>query len=158
MKLGIYGFILTVVVVFVFSGSSCDRACDVECFTPPGPLSLQISDKTTGDDLIYNGVYNADTITIFYFDKNVKTYIDFSVNTDSVQQYAIINSSEIPWKSVEGFKDFYLYLNAEETDTIYFDVISRSEDCCTYHPFIYFGINGNEIVYDATDYWYDYKK
>ena len=151
IKFLIFGLLISSII-------SCDKFCNQECFTPPGELRLKITNEAGSTDLIYTGVYDADSIAIFYFDKDVKRFIDVDVFTDSVNQRSIIASNEISWKSVEGFKDFYLYLDYEDTDTIYLDVVTVNEDCCTYHPFIYFGINGTETEFDATDHLYDFKK
>jgi len=137
---------------------SCTKICNVDCFTPPGDLRLKITNEADSTDLIFTGVYNADSIAIFYLDNNVKRNIELSIYTDSVNQRSMISSAEIAWKSVEGFKDYFLYLNWEEVDTLYLDVVSATENCCTYHPFIYFGINGTETEFDTTDYMYDFKK
>jgi len=151
--------LITVIVgLFMLSISSCDNKCNIDCFTPPGELVLKITAIDDGSDLIYTGVYNADTIAIYYFDANVKRHIEMNVFTDSANQSSAIVSNEISWKSVEGYKDFYLYLNYQETDTLFYDVVSKTEDCCTYHPIMSFCINGNDVEYDNTDYTYDLKK
>jgi hypothetical protein len=147
--------------LLVLSMSACDNKCNVDCFTPPGELALKITDANDGTDLIYTGVYNADSITIYYFGDNSSSlprYIIFEVQTDSARQSSFIISSDISWKSVEGFKDFYLYLNHLETDTLFYDVVSNFENCCTYHPLMSFSINGNDVEYDNSDYTYDFKK
>ena len=156
MKVNTFKFLIF--WILTLSIISCTKICNVDCFTPPGDLRLKITDKADSTDLIYTGVYDADSISIFYFDKNVKKPIEFSIHTDSVNQRSMISSGEIAWKSVEGFKDYFLYLNWEEVDTLYFDVVSATENCCTYHPFIYFGINSIETEFDTSDYMYDFKK
>jgi len=154
-------FIILMSGLLVLSISACDNKCNVDCFTPPGELALKITDIDDGADLIYTGVYNADSLAIYYFGNNssgIKRYIILEVQTDSARQSSFIISNDISWKSVEGFKDFYLYLNYQETDTLFYDVVSKTEDCCTYHPIMSFSINGNDVEYDNTDYTYDLKK
>lgn len=151
-------FKLLIFGMLILSIISCDKICNVDCFTPPGALNLKITDKADSTDLIFTGVYDADSISIFYIDKDVKKSIDLSVFTDSVNQRSMIVSSEIAWKSAEGFKDYFLYLNSQETDTLYLDVVSVTENCCTYHPYLGFEINGIVIEMDTSDYMYDLKK
>ena len=156
MKINTFRFLI--LGLLTLSIASCDKFCNKECFTPPGELRLKITDQTDSTDLIYTGVYNADTIAFFYFDKDVKKIIEMDVVTDSSNQRSMIISNEISWKSVEGFKDFYLYLNYQDTDTLYLDVVTVNEDCCTFHNFNYFGINGTETEWDSTDHIYNLKK
>jgi len=137
---------------------SCDKNCNVECFTPPAPLEFMITDKITASDLVYTGVYRADTIEIFYFENSLKKYVDVTVFSDTVEQISIIRSNEIGFISAGGIRDFYLYLDWQDTDTLHLDVVTVNEDCCTYHNYNYFGINGDEIEYDNDDDIYNYRK
>ena len=144
--------------LLTLSIASCDKFCNEECFTPPGELRLKVTNKADSTDLIYTGVYNADSIAIFYFDNDVKKFIEMGVITDSANHKSMIASNEISWKSVEGFKDFYLYLDYQDTDTLYLDVVTVNEDCCTFHRFNYFKTNGIEAEWDTVDRIYDLKK
>jgi hypothetical protein len=144
--------------MLILSMISCDKFCNEECFTPPGELRLKVTDKADSTDLIYTGLYNVDSIAIFYFDNDVKKFIEMDVITDSANHKSMIASNEISWKSVEGFKDFYLYLDYQDTDTLYLDVVTVNEDCCTFHNFNYFGINGTETEWDTMDSMFDFKK
>jgi len=150
-------FLICLFGYITFSITSCDK-CNMDCFTPPGPLVFEITSIVSGNDLIFTDVYNPDSIAIFYVDENMKRYVDTEIYADSINQASRIYSHDISWKSVEGFKDFYLYLNHQETDTIFFDVITRIENCCTSHPVMSFTINGNKVEYDDNSYVYNYKK
>ncbi len=134
-------------------------ACECPaCSSPPDSLRLKITDRETSKDLIYTGIYQADSISIYYFDDSEsKKYIDFEIYTDTLQEKTMIESHEIGWKSAEGIKTYYLYLNSVETDTITLNVEERNDDCCTFFEFVNFEINGNKPVED-TDYFYNYLK
>ena len=85
---------------------------------------------------------------------NIKHEIDLDVYSDTSFQKSRIVSQEISWKSLEGFKNCYLYLDSNDTDTIFIDVISVFENCCTSHYISDFTINGHQLPYDAVDYNY----
>ena len=134
---------------------SCEIIHDCpECFTPPGAIVLRILDESDSVDLISNGTYNGDSIRLYYLENNIKHEIDLDVYSDTSFQKSRIVSQEISWKSLEGFKNCYLYLDSNDTDTIFIDVISVFENCCTSHYISDFTINGYQLPYDAVDYNY----
>jgi len=147
-------WILFVVLVF-----SCKKNNDCpECFSPPSELKLKITNKTNSIDLINSGFYDNDSIAICYYDNDKKKYIEFSIIDDTINNKSIIISNDITWKSTEGFKNYFLYLNVYDTDTVLLDVQTITKNCCTYHPVIEFKINGNKVEIDPNDYVYNLKK
>ncbi len=102
LHLALFGFAIISMMI------SCDK-CG-ECFTPPSGVGLMITDKDDGTDLIFNGTYYADSILIYYYDQNNKKNVEISTILDTLNQRGIVYSRDIAWKSVEGFKNFYLYL------------------------------------------------
>jgi hypothetical protein len=86
--------------------------------------------------------------------------VPFQVITDSVNKKSVISSSDIGWKSAEGFKNYYIRLNYLDTDTLYLDVakISVSGKKCTSYQYNSFRYNGQEIELDAKEYNYLIKK
>jgi hypothetical protein len=88
----------------------------------------------------------------------VKTDIEFIVFEDTLKERTVIISQEISWKSNEGFKQFYLRLNTQETDTMFLNVVTKTEDCCTFHVVEAFRINGQELYTDHAIFAYVYLK
>lgn len=154
--------ILESIVIFflILSVSlSCNKSnhCG-ECFTPPTEFRLEIHDKTDFSDLIYNGFYNKDSIRIYYYENLVKKNIKIDFFNDSVKKSCTIVSNEIGWKSIEGFKDYFLYLSAGETDSLFINAEMKTENCCTFHPYVDADINGTPLLTDSTSYSYYFVK
>lgn len=150
-------FKFLVVLAITISLLSCEENCG-ECFTPPDGISLMITDKNDGSDLIFNGTYKPDSIEIFYYDQQNIKHVNFDIYTDSIGHHSKIVSFDIAFKSVEGFKRFYLYLDYSDTDTIYYDEVTRSENCCTWHETLSFTINDQNVEYNSEKYSYIHKK
>jgi hypothetical protein len=125
-----------------------------ECFSPPNGIALRILSKNDSIDLISNGTYYTDSISIYYLVNNIKHEIDFDIFSDTLLQKSRIVSHEISWKSLEGHKNCFLYLDQDDKDTIFIDVISVFENCCTSHTILDFTINGHQLFYDVIDYNY----
>lgn len=137
----------------------CFCSCEIlrdcpECFSPPNGIALRILSKNDSIDLIYNGTYKADSIRLYYINNNIEHEIDFKIYTDSISQVSRLCSYEISWKSLEGYKDCFLFLTNDDLDTIYINVVRVTENCCTENPLLDFMINGIQLSYDATNYDY----
>lgn len=129
-----------------------------KCSNSPGALRLRLISKSDSTDLISNGFYNKDSITIWYVNQNQKTSVSFQVKTDSNTEKSVIESNDIGWKSTEGYKTFYIHLNSSDTDTLYLDVTKISGEKCTSYQYTTFKYNGQEIVLDTKEYNYIIKK
>ncbi len=148
-----------ILIGIIILQTSCDKnsGCG-ECFTPPESIAFRLIDKTDSTDLFYSGIYNPDSTFIYYFKNNEKEPIEFDIYIDSTDQIGIIASFDISWKSAGGQKDFYLELNHLETDTIFLNIESIYENCCTSHPVLEFSINGTELELNSNDWMYYYLK
>lgn len=142
--------ILTTILLF-FTALACDiesNCIDVICFTPPEALRLRVIGKQDSTDLIFNGFFDIRFISLYYFNNTGKVTVDTEIQTDTINEISIIYSDEISWKSVEGIKDYFLFLNSIDNDTLYLNVESISENCCRYHPYVDFTINGEEVEFE----------
>jgi hypothetical protein len=143
------------VVIICLFYCSCEILHDCpECFTPPNGIALRILSKNDSIDLISNGTYCTDSIRIYYLNNNAEHEIDLEIYSDTILQVSRLVSHEISWKSLEGNKDCFLYLNHNDSDTIFINVERITENCCTENPLVDFMINGIQPPYDATDYNY----
>jgi hypothetical protein len=123
--------------------SSCDILNDCpECFTPPVGFALRVLDRNDTTDLILSGFYDKDSIAVYYPDGAIRREVELMVYADTLNQRGGLYSNVMPWRSLEGIREFYLYLNALDTDTIYLEVVSVSDNCCTYHVYKNLTING----------------
>ena len=145
---------LFILVALLVSTSGCDftKKC-YDCFTPPSPIRLKIV-NSEGDNLISSGIFNKDSIKLFYFDNLQMKSVPFNVIT----YQDIIVSSDMAWLSVDKQRDFYLYLNHLDTDTLSLEIVKHSDDCCTWHPIKSFLINGKQAEMSNTDYTFLIRK
>lgn len=150
-------------IILIFSGLLFNYGClkdDCgECYIPPVPFRMQIVDKESGENLITDGVFNKDSIFIYGYDKENEmksAQIYFYTFQD---QLNVLGSNDLPVISSENItKTFYIYLNQNDTDTLYLDVIQSTENCCTYFPYIEVKGNGVDMEFDNIGYTFLLKK
>lgn len=147
-----------VISLLIISTFSCDdsQECPL-CFTPPEELSIRITDQNNGEDLIFNGTYKAEEIAISYMVNSNIIDVEVVVIIDQETKKALIISNEIAWKSLEGIKNFSLYLSPTESYPIFLDVVVMKGDCCTFHEYKDFEINESIIERDPIDRIYNFK-
>ena len=145
--------IFTLFLLFLTFACNCP-----ECTTPPESIALRIVDNPDSTDLIFTGMYSADTIAIYYIENDTRKEIKLEVATDSINNKSVIYSHEIGWVSAAGEKEFFLYLNHHETDTVYLDYEEQSDRCCSSYLIKEFSINDVELKRDNADFLYYYFK
>jgi len=137
--------------------SSCDLVYKCgECFTPPESIRLKVV-NSVGENLITIGQVNKDSLKLFYFENQQKKNVQFFV-IPNLEYFNIITSDDMAWLSVDAKKDFYLYLNYLDTDTLSLELTVYSDGCCTSHPIKSFFINGKPAEQSAIDYAFLIKK
>ncbi len=129
-----------------------------DCTTPPESIALRIIDNTDSTDLIFRGRYSSDTMIVYYFENNIRKEVKLEIVSDTIKKQSVIYSNEIGWISAAGTKEYFLYLNHHETDTIYLDYEEKSDRCCTTFLCKEFSINGTELQRDNIDFLYYYFK
>lgn len=129
-----------------------------KCSSGPESLQLRIISKTDSTDLLTSGYYKNDSISMYYLDKSVRKNVVIQIGKDPVTNKTIINSNDITSKSLEGFKDFYVYLNYKDIDTLFLDIASKEDGHCTSNPVNSFKYNGQVIQLDNKEYLYIIKK
>jgi len=125
-----------------------------KCSSGPETLRLKILSKIDSTDLMTSGYYKMDTISIYYLDKNVRKDVTIQIEKDEITNKTLLNSNDITSKSLEGFKDFYVYLNYKDQDTIFLDVVSKEDGHCTSNPINSFKYNNQVIQLDNKEYLY----
>lgn len=125
-----------------FKGEPCP-----DCMAPPS-LTFSILDAENRNDLIYNGTFSPDTITLYYTLREEKHYIEMEVEEDSVFHRARITSLEILDRSVSGIHNFYLYLEKSDTDTLYLET-GTTRSCCPAFIVDSFLINQQNLYPDS---------
>lgn len=117
-------------------------SCDKECFSPPEPFRL-IALYEDGTNIINES--NQDSVKLFI----VSTDGNLAINCNVLQYYSAeqdvnipyIESSELPWKSIEGQKSFLITISGD-TLNIFVDVTSKTIKKCTTHPYNLVSCNG----------------
>jgi len=137
----------------------CDENVNCpDCSMQSEIFRLKITDYEDSTDLIYNGYFDSDSISIFYNDNGYKNYIQIEIHFDSVLKKSKILSHEISRTSSEGYKEYFLYLNFLDIDTIFFDVEKTPNDCCPFYSLNNFKINNEKIEIDSSDNVFNFKK
>ena len=154
----INGLILFVFLVTLISCNYDEEANCPDCSMQPEIFRLKITDSKDSTDLIYKGYFDSDSVSIFYNNNGNKNYIEIEIQFDSVFKKSKILSQEISQKSSEGYKEYFLYLNFLNIDTIFFDAEKSPNDCCPFYSLIDFKINNIKIEIDTSDNIFNYKK
>ena len=101
--------LLLLMVSIAVLDSSCDKCRNIDCFTPPNEFRFQLLDKDSGEDLVANGTFSADEISVFSIADNEKHDLEFS--TDGIDY--IFSDFEIGLKTVTDNTNYDLRLNAK---------------------------------------------
>lgn len=129
---------------------TCDMQCG-ECFTPPEEIRLKLIDSQ-GNNLVENGTYTPDSISLYYLENQVKKPVRYDLSTYYPYFKNIIFSSELAWMSIGERMNYYLRLNYLDTDTLTLELKEKHSDCCTYFDVVYFTINGKQAEFSNTEY------
>lgn len=127
--------LITFIFVFCFS-------CDKECFSPPEAFRF-IALHEDGANIINEN--NQDSVKLFMAKANGNIAMNCNVlqyyNAEQDVNVFYIESSELPWKSIEGQKSFLITVSGD-TLNIFVDVVSKTIKNCTSHPYNLVSCNG----------------
>jgi hypothetical protein len=107
---------------------SCDKCKDTDCFSPPQTLMLQVLEKETGADLIANGTFSADEITIRLQD----SALDHDITIEEIDGMSLITDLEIGWETGTGQVNYVLILSEDTQISFIYETQEVSRDCCTF--------------------------
>ncbi|WP_281228305.1 hypothetical protein [Flavobacterium aquiphilum] len=139
-------FSLLLVLFFIIfqscrnEGDDCDN---ILCFTPPHSFQFEIIDKTTGENLLTNGTYKPENISI----KNVlnnNEQVSFNVITENNRNVIVINS--IGWKTEKV--NLQVKANDNLIFSLYVDAERKNEECCSYTQYNEIKITDSEFEVD----------
>lgn len=137
---------ITKVLIFfgiIFNLSCENKDCeDNLCFTPPSPFNFELIDKSTGENLFTNGIYNSDDIEIINISDNSK--IEYFFNNEN--EINIIQIGSLGWKS--EVVDCSLRINNSEILRLYVNAKRISENCCSFTRYDEIRIENAEYEYD----------
>ena len=108
-----------------------------ECFTPPIPITFEILDHDTRENLFSNGTYNPDELTIENINDN--SIIPFKYFSESNQ----IVVSSIGWKTETV--NYIFKIDTDSLFTLHVDAERISEECCSFTRY-------NEILIENSSY------
>lgn len=121
-------------------------SCNKECFSPPEPFRL-IALHEDGTNVINQS--NQDSVKLFMVMANDNILINFNMfqyyNVEQDVNIFYIESSELPWRSIEGQKNFLITVG-NDTLNIFADVVSKTVKKCTTHPYNLVSCNGTLIT------------
>lgn len=138
-------FSLLLVLFFIIFQSCKNEGddCDIICFTPPSSFDFEIIDKTTGENLLTNGTYKTENISI----KNVlntNEQVNFTVVKENNFNFIRINS--IGWKTERV--NLQIKANDNLIFSLYVDAERRDEECCSYTKYNEIKITDSEFEVD----------
>lgn len=151
--------LLTYTLLMMIWLQSCNFVDECkDCFNPPNPIFIKVvNDNDTLMNLITNGVFVKDSIKMWYMDNTTKKYVNVQIITFNFSENII--QSNATYLTIDGEpKEFYLYLNRDNIDTIKIQVDENYDGCCTSYQLESITFNGTIPVFDPQDYTFLLKK
>ena len=137
-------FVLIIISTISIGFISCHRCSDIACMSPPLFMMMRFVDKQDSIDLFYNKKYSPDSVRVYYEENSKKINVEIDFGKDTLNKQTTLYSIDWIQKAQSGIKNYYLYLNKMELDTLYLEVFT-SEGCCPSPQINEFKINGSEI-------------
>jgi len=139
---------------FIFLASSCLNSdeCVEETYSSPKAFNLKLVDED-GINLISENGYNIDSIDLYYKSNlgSTRVPIDFLEISDGF----LLTSSELPYTVLETSNNtYFLYLNAQDSDTLTINVLRENDGCSTWHRYVDCMFNGAIMDLDPEYYAY----
>ena len=122
--------VMFLIPIFAFQGCNMLDECD-DCYSPPLPIWIKVVNANdTLQNLITEGVYIGDSIKMWYEENSVKKYVDIRIVNFNFSENIIQSNATLYTNSGEP-KDFYLYFNSSDTDTVTIRVDEHYDGFCT---------------------------
>ncbi len=103
--------LLTIFASLLLLNFQCGKCDDIECFTPPSEFRFQLLDKDSGEDLVANGTFHADEISVFSIAGNKKHELQFSTGSTAY----FFTDQEIGWETGPEKASYELRLGPSTT-------------------------------------------
>lgn len=139
---------------FLFLTSSCLNSdeCVEETYSSPKAFTLKLVDEN-GINLISENGYNIDSIDIYYTSNLGSTLVPISFL--EISDGFLLSSIELPYTILETSNNtYFLYLNAQDTDTLNIDIVPETDGCSTWHRYVDCMFNGDIMDIDTEYYAY----
>ncbi len=144
--------LLFLLAVTVIIGQSCLKNDDCnDCFSGPAlfgftlmPTEL-LANKDTAS--LIPSVYKLDTIRLYYFDGDIKKNVALGYGRINEKGDYLVSTDISVVSASKNINTFYLYLNQEDTDTIYFACKLVNDGCCTSYSYDSLSYNGKKMLY-----------
>lgn len=133
---------------------SCMKDDCGECYNPPATFGftlLPLEDNSSQSHSeekpsLIPSVYKLDSISLYYYDGNEKKSVNLQYGTSNYLGVYLV-STDISVVSVnKNIKNFYLYLNHQDTDTIYFSSKIVVDGCCSGYAYDSISYNGKNML------------
>jgi hypothetical protein len=158
-------FYLIVVIAIITACSSCDNSPFSDCkddYYFVYNFDLRLYDYYSKENLLEIGVnkYHKDTVKIY--EQNWKSIFDGPVYNNGSVIFSLVNESDFGVANLSFHKEFFLYLNQYDTDTLVFDFTMDYNAECKEQEMIGMRIEYNDSVYfdkpNAFIYYMDFYK
>lgn len=135
-----------VIIVFALLVSSLYFSCDKECFSPPESFRLILLNPD-GYSLIT--AINESSVKLFVAGSSNNAPIPTNVlqyyNAEQDDNTYYVESSDLPWKSIEGTKNYLLTIGNDSIG-LSVDVVTKKLNKCTTHSYNIVSCNGQLVT------------
>ena len=135
--------LLTIFASLLLLNFQCGKCDDIECFTPPSEFRFQLLGKDSGEDLVANGTFSANEISVFSIAGNKKH--ELLISADSIAYF--FTDQEIGWETGSQNSSYELRLNPSTTLPFTYESKEVSEDCCTFFELVRFEMDSVERLF-----------
>lgn len=119
------------------------------CNSAPLPFVFTLLPSENGTSMINDTTFVPDSIRLYYLNNNVERSVNFVFITSAYLGSCIYTTDISNISAGTNVKTFYLYLNHNETDTIYFDSKIVNDGCCTYYQYDSLAYNSKKMPFNS---------
>lgn len=144
--------VIGLLIILCMTGSclNSDNNCVEETYSSPKAFNFILVDGD-GKNLINDDGYNMDSIDLYYYSNLGSTRVNITFL--GIADGYILISSELPRTVIEtSNQTYFLYLNHQDTDTLFVNVLRESDECSTWHRYEDCMYNGIVMDIDPASY------
>jgi len=138
-------YLFLLIGVAFISQSCMNDDCD-NCYNPPAAFGFTLT-PAEGETSLIPEKYKLDTISLYYFDGNIKKEVGLRYGTSYYLGISLVTTDISVISAGKNIKKFYLYLNQNDTDTIHFSCKLENDGCCTNYIYDSLSYNGKKMLY-----------
>lgn len=124
--------------------SACNVDCNSDCMSAPEPITFELVDATTQENVFTSTLYNSDDITIVDTENNeVLTHVFISENNKNLLQIGSVG-----WKTEQ--LTLAIKIANETLFTLFIDAERLQGDCCTFTKYKEITLHNVSFQFDTS--------